>query len=233
MANDVEARLRRIEDQLAIYQVVAAHPCAIDGRSGETLGELYVENGAYAVGDTGRFEGRAGVQAMASSPGLAKLLEGGAASEYLRVARPGDRMDFRGPFGVFTLADSPGPFWFLGTGTGLAPYRSMLEEVARAKDPRSFRLLFGVRDEEDVFAVDHLDRLRETLPDFDYTLCLSRPSPAWTGFKGRITQRLADTTPDTSAHVYLCGNGPMIDEGRAILTAAGFDRKHVHFEKYY
>ncbi len=162
-----------------------------------------------------------------------KLLEGGAASEYLRVSRPGDRMAFRGPFGVFTLADAPGPFWFLGTGTGLAPYRSMLEEAARAGDSRSFRLLFGVRDEEDVFAVDHLDRLVATLPDFQYTLCLSRPSPAWTGFKGRITQRLADATPDTSAHVYLCGNGPMIDEGRAILTAAGFDRKHVHFEKYY
>ncbi len=78
MAKDVEARLRLIEDQLAIYQVVAAHPCAIDGRNGEMLGELYVENGAYAVGDTGRFEGRAGVQAMASSPGLGKLIDGGA-----------------------------------------------------------------------------------------------------------------------------------------------------------
>jgi len=78
MANDSEARLRRIEDQLAIYQVIAAHPCAVDGRNGDALGDLYVEDGVYAVGDSGRYEGRAAIQAMASSPALDQLVAAGA-----------------------------------------------------------------------------------------------------------------------------------------------------------
>jgi uncharacterized protein (TIGR02246 family) len=80
MANDMEARLRRIEDQLAIYQVVAAHPCAVDGRNNELLGELYADDGVYAIGEAGeagRFEGRAAVQAMASSPMIGEMIAAG------------------------------------------------------------------------------------------------------------------------------------------------------------
>ena len=80
MASDSEARLRRIEDQLAIYQVIAAHPCAIDGRNSAVLGELYAEDGVYAIGeagDAGRFEGRATVQAMASSPMIGEMIAAG------------------------------------------------------------------------------------------------------------------------------------------------------------
>jgi hypothetical protein len=80
MANDSEARLRRIEDQLAIYQAVAAHPCAVDGRNLALLGELYAEDGVYAIGeagDAGRFEGRAAVQAMAGSPMIGEMIAAG------------------------------------------------------------------------------------------------------------------------------------------------------------
>ncbi len=80
MANDSEARLRRIEDQLAIYQVIAAHPCAVDGRNSAVLGELYADDGVYAIGeagDAGRFEGRAAVQAMAGSPMIGEMIAAG------------------------------------------------------------------------------------------------------------------------------------------------------------
>ena len=78
---DIEARLRRIEDQLAIYQLLAAHPCAVDGRNSAVLGELYAEAGVYAIGEAGeagRFEGRAAIRAMASSPMLDELIAAGA-----------------------------------------------------------------------------------------------------------------------------------------------------------
>src|SRR5450755_4309720 len=80
MEMDSGARLRRIEDQLAIYQVVAAHPCAVDGRNFDVLDELYAEDGVYAIGeagDAGRFEGRAAVQAMASSPMIGEMVAAG------------------------------------------------------------------------------------------------------------------------------------------------------------
>jgi ketosteroid isomerase-like protein len=80
MANDIEARLRRVEDQLAIYQVIAAHPCAVDGGNIEALGELYADDGVYAIGeagDAGRFAGRPAVQALIGSPAIGDMVAAG------------------------------------------------------------------------------------------------------------------------------------------------------------
>jgi NAD(P)H-flavin reductase len=162
-----------------------------------------------------------------------KLLQGGAASEFLRLAHEGDRMEFRGPFGVFTLSPDPGPFVFIATGTGLAPYRAMLEEAVLHEDPRPIHLYFGVRDEEDLFGLDHLERFRAALPHFDYTICLSRPGVGWDGYRGRVTQILAERHHAPEGHFYLCGNGAMIEEARGFLKEKGLDRKRIHFEKYY
>ena len=162
-----------------------------------------------------------------------KLLEGGAASEFLRRSRAGDTFKLRGPFGGFTLVPDAEPVTFLATGTGLAPFRPMLEAAARAHDPRRFRLAFGVRDEPDLFGLEHLERLRAALPDFDWTVCLSRAGPGWTGYRGRVTQLLAEEPGPPVGYFYLCGNGAMIEEARTFLKERGVDRKHIHAEKYY
>lgn len=170
-----------------------------------------------------------------------KLLEGGAASEMLRVAKVGDAYSFRGPMGVFTLAEDAEPVNFVATGTGIAPYHAMLAEYARLfargeVPARRFRVYFGVRDEGDVFLGETLDRWTRELPDFEYRFCLSRPSDAWRGFKGRVTAALAADLPNEgvpSGHYYLCGNGPMIEETKEMLKARDVDRKRIHYEKYY
>ncbi|HND29987.1 MAG TPA: FAD-binding oxidoreductase [Myxococcota bacterium] len=173
-----------------------------------------------------------------ASPGVMdfciKLFEGGAASEYLRVRQVGDVLDIRGPFGVFTLPDEIEPVTFVATGTGLAPFHSMLLEQERLGNRRRFRLFFGVRSEEDVFAVATLQRWKQSL-NFDYTLCLSRPGAPEAMAEGcvigRVTQAMADHQPE--GHWYLCGNGSMIEEVRTLLKEKGLDRKQIHVEKYY
>lgn len=120
--------------------------------------------------------------------------------------------------------------WFLATTTGLAPFHSMLQGAARNRDPRPFRLLFGCREEQDVFALAELDALRDRL-DFAYKVCLSRPSPDTAREPGRITAHMP--APDPAARYYLCGNGAMIADAREHLKAAGVDRKRIHYEKYW
>ena len=169
-----------------------------------------------------------------------KLVEGGAASEYLRLSKEGDLMQVRGPFGVFTLAEGPDPVIFVATATGIAPFRSMLLERAASpvRDTRKYCMYFGVRAQEDLFALDDLAGLARDLPDFAYTVCLSRPVPEWPGptpvfFNGRVTTALAADYPVPTEHFYLCGNGAMIEETRALLKDRGLDRKRIHVEKYY
>lgn len=162
-----------------------------------------------------------------------KLFEGGAASEFLRRSRVGDVLALRGPFGHFTLRPGDEPVVFVATATGLAPFHSMLLDRAAEGDARPFRLYFGVRSQDDLFALDTLARLKTDLPDFDFRLCLSRPKPGWPGTEGRVTRALADDFPAPTQRFYLCGNSAMIDEVRELLKSRGLDRKRIHVEKYY
>jgi ferredoxin-NADP reductase len=120
--------------------------------------------------------------------------------------------------------------WFLATSTGLAPFHSMLSVAARTGDQRRFRLLFGCRDEGDVFGVERLEYFKSVL-DFEYTICLSGPNAGPSYAAGRITAHLP--TLNVADQYYLCGNGMMIAEARENLKAAGLDRKRIHFEKYW
>lgn len=162
-----------------------------------------------------------------------KLFPGGAAGEMLRAAQVGDKLPLRGPFGAFTLRDDPGPVQFLATSTGLAPFHSMLCACVRRQDPRRFRVWFGVRNAADLFALDALARFKRDLPDFDYTVCLTRPPEGWAGYTGRVTRLLEAEGADPTTHYYMCGNGEMTAEARAYLKANGVDRRHIHVETFY
>lgn len=161
-----------------------------------------------------------------------KLFPGGQASEHLRAAKPGGAFQLKGPYGQFLLRDDlpVAPTWFIATSTGLAPFYSMLGVAARDRDPRPFRVLFGCRDERDVFGLDALDALRGHL-DLEVTVCLSQPLGPTAYRVGRVTAHLP--SPDQAARYYLCGNGAMITEAKDLLRDAGIDRKRIHYEKYW
>ena len=91
--SDVEQRLRAIEDRHAIYQVVCGYGYSIDGLNAESVGSFYTEDGVYAVGDVGAFEGRAGVMAIADRPTHRALVAAGCAhmSSVPYVVIDGDR----------------------------------------------------------------------------------------------------------------------------------------------
>ena len=73
------------------------------------------------------------------------LLEGGAGTRYLfNEIQPGSELTFRGPQGVFTLPDTIEKDLFLiCTGTGIAPFRSMMHHIDRHNIPhKNIYLIF-------------------------------------------------------------------------------------------
>ncbi len=77
--SSIEARLRRLEDQLAIYQVINGYGYAVDGMNAAAVGSCYVEDGIYAVGDMGAFEGRERIEAITRDPGHVAYVKAGCA----------------------------------------------------------------------------------------------------------------------------------------------------------
>lgn len=131
----------------------------------------------------------------------------------------------RGPFGFFTLRDSPRPAYFIATGVGVAPILGMIRDEQNKKTNRDMRLLFGVRYDTDCIFTEELTAV---LPHC--TVTLSQPSDAWTGARGRVTEHLQKLERPEQFDFYLCGNPDMVKDTRDLLLNCGVPPTQVFFE---
>src|SRR5579864_9166945 len=90
------------------------------------------------------------------------LLEGGAGTHYLfNEVKVGSELTLRGPQGVFTLPEPiEKDLFFICTGTGIAPFRSMAHHLFNHRVPhRDVFLIFGCRKYSDCLYMDELREL--------------------------------------------------------------------------
>ena len=161
----------------------------------------------------------------------------GAATNYIwREVKVGSTISFKGPLGVFTLPDNiETELCFIATGTGIAPFRSMLLDLIHHPRPtKNIYLIFGTRFLNDILYREEMEDIQSQLPNFKFLTALSREtSPAYTGHKGYVHPVYEGLFTDKRpAQFYLCGWRNMIDEGKQRLLAMGYDHKQVHVELY-
>lgn len=155
-------------------------------------------------------------------------LNGGAMSEYLfNEAKVGDEFIYRGPMGVFTLPDNimDRDIYFVSTGSGISPFRSMINYLYENKVPfKNIKLFFGTRTEDDIVYRKEMEKIQEELPNFEFIPTLSREDKP--GFaKGYVHDHylpLIDSSEE-KPWVYYCGWDRMIQEGRNHLSERGFE----------
>jgi ferredoxin-NADP reductase len=163
----------------------------------------------------------------------ANLVQDGFLSPFLFALTPGDQIDFKGPYGAFILRRPVSDSIFVATGTGIAPFRSMLLSQLEANPDRRFTLIFGVRHDYGLLYHDELASLAKTHPNLDYRPTLTRPPDHWTGRTGRVQQHTLEALGDRrDVDVYICGLREMVDDMRAKLKEIGLDRKRIIYEKY-
>jgi len=160
----------------------------------------------------------------------------GEGSRYLFEQNEGAILRFKGPDGGFVLPENiERDLVFICTGTGVAPFRSMLLDLQRSGKPhRGLHLIFGTRQEDGILYRDDFEALTHTLPNFRYDVTLSR-QPDWSGYQGYVHPIYAAEyqTVRPDVHFYLCGWSNMIDEAVAnLLLEMGYDRGQVHYELY-
>lgn len=163
------------------------------------------------------------------------LVKGGPGSTCLHSLRLGDKLTFLYPLGYFTVNETATTsLLFVATGTGIAPIKSMILHLLRSGSKRPMMLYWGLRSEIDLYYHEEFTALSKEHPFFQFAVTLSRPSDEWKGLKGRVTHLLPNLIQRVeNLDAYLCGNGEMIKEVRAILLEKGMPRKSIHFEKFY
>lgn len=161
----------------------------------------------------------------------------GLGTNYLwKELRIGSEVLFKGPAGNFTLPDQmTTDICLIATGTGVAPYRSMLLDLAEhPRQHKNIYLLYGSRFLKDILYKEEFEAMESKIPGFRYLVALSRETtPAYSGYKGYVHPVYEDLFSGKQPAVfYLCGWRNMIDEAKQRISALGYDHKSIHVEIY-
>ena len=175
-----------------------------------------------------------------SSPGRLTLVfgrvPGGLCSGYVfERLQAGERVTVNGPFGDFFLRESDRDLLLVAGGSGMAPIRGMLLDMAQRRVRRTATFFFAARTTSDLFYREDMRLLEKELPGFRFVPVLSHPRPEepWQGERGGIAAALARLLPPLSRHeAYLCGSPGMIDASIGALRSRGLPDERIFFDTF-
>ena len=169
------------------------------------------------------------------------VIPDGAFTSQLQHLEVGDELLLNTmPFGFLTLAryqkPLPKDLWLLATGTGLAPFLSMLQDLKTWEDYEHIVLAYSARSAEELAYIEKIESLQE-----DFGSLVENPAklifiPIVTRepVEGALTERLPKLLLDgtlqaragidldiDSTHVMLCGNPEMVEDTKETLKSLG------------
>ena len=182
------------------------------------------------------------------------LVRDGALTTRLFALNMGDRVWLgKKVSGTFTLNNVPEKMNVVmaATGTGLAPYISMMRTHLPLDGQRRLAVLHGARHSWDLGYRSELSTMQQLCSNFSYICFISRPTNEvvnWNGLTGYVQDQWKNgelakawgfrpSAIDT--HIFLCGNPSMCEDMLEVLAKDGFrenTRKvsgQVHVERYW
>lgn len=164
--------------------------------------------------------------------------------------RPGDEWQFADPAGAMRIEAGGGDVVMIAGGTGLAPFRALILDLARRNDPPRTYLFVGGRTPRDLYASDMLYLLAANLPWLTVVPVVEHlTDPEWcdewyertkvdVGFT--LDDMLGGTLGDVvAAHgtfadhqVFVCGSPEMTRATIERLTAAGTPMDNIRYDPF-
>lgn len=160
-------------------------------------------------------------------------VQDGLFSPHLFEMESGESVSMQGPLGTFFWRRPVGSSILVATGTGIAPFRGMLQEELSSDNEAHITLILGARYQQGLLYREEFEELAAKHPRFRFWPTVTRPDDQWKGRTGRVQPHLLEALDGrTEGHVYICGLKEMVDDVRAKLKGMGFDRKQIVYEKY-
>jgi ferredoxin-NADP reductase len=160
----------------------------------------------------------------------------GFMSNYLCDIEEGHEIHLHGPHGHFVMRPERRDSVFIATGTGIAPFRGMVQwlfaDESRHKG-HEFWLVYGTRYGEDIYYREEFEAIARKNPNFHYVVTLSRPHSTWTGCCGYVQEHVREIVKDRNdMEAYICGLNAMVSANRQQLKDLGWDRHQIIYERY-
>ncbi|MEV7793462.1 ferredoxin reductase [Streptomyces sp. NPDC087512] len=154
--------------------------------------------------------------------------EGGEVSGWFHeVARPGDRIEVRGPLSGFFAWPGDRPALLLGAGSGVVPLMSMVRHHRLRGLSVPLRLLVSARSPQDLIYAREFGA--ETTPVF------TRSAPDGTPVGRLSAAHLAPLLADPPAggwEAYVCGSNAFAEHASRLLVAGGQPVDRIRIERF-
>jgi Na+-transporting NADH:ubiquinone oxidoreductase subunit F len=177
---------------------------------------------------------------IASPPPGQAAIPPGQVSSYIFNLQPGDDVTISGPFGEFYMDDSDSEIILIGGGAGMAPMRSHIFDLFKAKKTkRLVSFWYGGRSLKELFYVEDFKEIEKNHDNFSFHLALSDPLPEdnWEGETGFIhnvlyDQYLKDHPAPEDVNYYICGPPMMNQAIFDLLDSLGVEQENIHFDDF-
>ncbi|TNC26967.1 globin domain-containing protein [Amycolatopsis alkalitolerans] len=161
-----------------------------------------------------------------------RLVDGGPVSSALvQAITPGDVLRLGSPVGSRLTLDHDRDVVLISGGTGLAPLKALLGQIAREPMPRKAHLFLGARAARDFYDTPALQALDRALPTLRVTPVVS-DDPRFSGMQGLAADAAVRHGPWPHQEIYVCGSPAMVAGTRELLYAAGIGAERVHSEEF-
>lgn len=160
-------------------------------------------------------------------------VEQGIASTFFWQLKEGMLVTLSGPHGRLTLKQpiSYTPI-FMATGTGVSPFRSMIQYLFHVNCTQPIWLLFGCRYEHTVLYEAEFRALTSLRHNFHYLPTVSRPKE-WRGEIGHIQQTFQKHITDVAnKEIYVCGWLQVVKAVVHDLVSWGIPQAQIHYEEW-
>jgi CDP-4-dehydro-6-deoxyglucose reductase len=147
--------------------------------------------------------------------------------------KPGDELEISEALGSMVLPETVDKdLCFICTGTGVAPFRSMIGYLLNREElQHDIYLIFGNRYSADILYKDEFEEWAKKWDKFHFIPVLSREEGVYqSGYVHKVYESLFANS--RNAHFYVCGWEAMCREARQRLKALGYNRKQYTFEQY-
>jgi len=149
----------------------------------------------------------------------------------------GDVLDIELPFGQVELdLNQSKPLLCVCGGTGFAPVKSLLDDLARRKSSRPIALVWGARDKAGLYLLQHVTKWERSLPNFRFTAAIELEDEAQllNAFNGRVDAAVRSLAADPPfGEVYCCGSPAMVSAVKvACSEALGIGTSQFHADVF-
>jgi len=146
----------------------------------------------------------------------------------------GSVIDFTGPSGDFVIDyDSDAELILIGTGVGVSPLYSMVQELLQVKrSERKITLFWGLDNLDQLFMTEDWQDLIESFPNFSFHPVMANALPEWSLCRGNVLDCLNVHEINGDSEFYVCADSETGEKIKNLCLTNGVKEDQLRITNY-